>query len=203
MIEVIQNCGQWIIDYLNEILLFISSIETISIVGTITALIRTKNTTSTNNKENVKLRKEVKSLSDTNESLVETVKTSTEENAKLKAELDVANKKLSEAAEKEDLILTKLDAMLNVQGVVYSTMKDPVARNTVTNIITNAKFAETNQRAKLKEELEKLKTEIVDKSAQVAKAAKEAVNKAEVIIDVNAKVDDTVIADKRVELSRY
>ena len=110
---------------------------------------------------------------------------STENYNNLENKLLTQEKELREVKEQNSLLLSKLDAILEVQSVVYSTsIKDTSVRSSVVNILTNAKHAETNQMAKLKEKLENLQSKVVEKAKAVEEEITQAVKEADTILDV-------------------
>ena len=78
-----------------------------------------------------------------------------------------------------DVLITKVNAMLDVQSLVYQTIKDEATRTAVNNILTNAKYAVTAQRAELIKELNALKEETAKQNAENNARVEEAVAKAE------------------------
>ena len=86
-----------------------------------------------------------------------------------------------------DILLTKVDAMIEVQSVVYTTIKDDKTRATVNNLLTNAKYAVTEQRKKLIDELEALRQQIKTQAEAQKQLVEHAVNKAQSIVKVEDK----------------
>ena len=86
-----------------------------------------------------------------------------------------------------DILLTKVDAMIEVQSVVYTTIKDDKTRATVNNLLTNAKYAVTEQRKKLIDELEALRQQIKTQADAQKQLVEHAVNKAQSIVKVEDK----------------
>ena len=80
-----------------------------------------------------------------------------------------------------DVIVQKMNAVLEVQSVVYSTIKDETIRKNVSGILMDAKYSETATRASLEAEVENLRKKVNEKI--------------EVIKDV---VEDTAVKVKKV-----
>ena len=59
--------------------------------------------------------------------------------------------------------------MLEVQSIVYSTIKDEKVRSTVNNLLVNAKYAETATRAELQKQVEELKAKVAEQVDQLNK----------------------------------
>ena len=76
------------------------------------------------------------------------------------------------------IIQGKLDAMLDVQSIVYANIKDETARKNVSNILVSARLIETATKADLQKQIDELKTlkeEIASKVSDV-KAIADKVN---------------------------
>ena len=89
--------------------------------------------------------------------------------------------------------MTKVNAILDVQSLVYQTIKDENTRVAVNNILTNAKYAVTEQRAQLIKELNSLKEENARITAESNAKVEETVEKATAIIEATNMETNTVI----------
>ena len=94
--------------------------------------------------------------------------------AKMKAE--VAEFK-TEVEDSFDTILKKMNAILEVQSLVYSTVKDEHLRTMIASILTDAKFIETATRAELELQIEALKEQIKEKVAVIQDTVDDATTK--------------------------
>ena len=92
-----------------------------------------------------------------------------------------------------DTLMTKVNAILDVQSLVYQTIKDEATRTAVNNILTNAKYAVTAQRAELIKELNALKEETAKQNAENNARVEEAVAKAVNIVEATDVENKTVI----------
>ena len=92
-----------------------------------------------------------------------------------------------------DTLMTKVNAILDVQSLVYQTIKDENTRVAVNNILTNAKYAVTEQRAQLIKELNSLKEENARITAESNAKIEETVEKATAIIEATNTETNTVI----------
>ena len=81
----------------------------------------------------------------------------------------------------------------DVQSLVYQTIKDESTRIAVNNILTNAKYAVTEQRAQLIKELNALKEENARITAESNAKVEESVAKATSIIEATNVETKTVI----------
>lgn len=184
MSEFFVNLWNGILANKDQIVMFLTSAEFVGLIGTLVALIKTHRTNKSNNKLNAKLSADLSSMTILSTDISD-LKT---QNEQLQTELSDVKQEFKnfkeEVAERDALLLSKLNAILEVQNVVYSTsIRDDDIRNTVTNILINAKYCETAQRAALKKQLEELKNHVVNKAEAVAEEVKETIHKAEIIMD--------------------
>lgn len=189
MTEFIYNCYLWVASNYKEITMVLTSTQFLSIVSALVLLVRSIRKTDNNvvaskvlteqlekNEDNAKVVKEIKTELDT-----------------IKNENTVLQQELSDSKESIDILLSKINAMLEVQSVVYSTIKNETVRETVDNILINAKYAETKTRAKLKKEVEELKVKVAEKFDTVMEDVNKTVN-----------VVNSVVADKKEDtITRY
>lgn len=180
MIEFINNCIRWVADNYKGILTVLTSAQFISLITACGLLIKSlrsgkDNTTATKALNNT--------MTKTNESATTVTNIAEKVNKLETANANIietmANNK-AEEMEYLDALTTKLNAILEVQSVVYSTIKTEEIRNTVNALLTNAKYVETANRAKLYKEIEDLRTKVasqvtevqatVDKAADVVKS---------------------------------
>ena len=182
MIEFIQNIWTWIdinLPYLTS--LFSST----TFAGVITMMvIICKNITSTNKNtlsinsiqdsfKNVNnLKSDVKTLKDDTESLTERVDVYNERVANLTNNVDVFIQDYS----------AKVDAILEVQRIVYSTIKDDTIRNSVNSILVDAMHSSTKVKMELQKELEDLKKNIKDTVDSVTAVVNDTIDKAENVV---------------------
>ena len=182
MIEFIQNIWTWIdinLPYLTS--LFSST----TFAGVITMIvIICKNITSTNKNtlsinsiqdsfKNVNnLESDVKTLKDNSESLTKRVEVYNERVANLTNNVDVFIQDYS----------AKVDAILEVQRIVYSTIKDDTIRNSVNSILVDAAHSSTKVKMELQKELEDLKKNIKDTVDSVTAVVNDTIDKAENVV---------------------
>lgn len=177
--EWFNSIGNWFVEHYEGLMAFVSSSNFVAFVANIVLLVKTVFGLKANNAatktlndtlvNNAQLTNDMAELKKTNEALVA-------ENAELKSTLEAMKTE-------EDLILSKLSAILDVQSLVYATIKDEPTRVAVLNILANAKYVETNQRNKLKEELVNLKEMLAEKTAEAVEQVSDAVEKATAIVE--------------------
>lgn len=161
--EWFTNIGQWFVDNREAIIAFFSSgtfvTALITIINTFRQYKAIKNNTDVSGTLNVSLEKTNK----LNNSVVKL----TQENESLKQVLNILLKK----SESTDL---KLNAILEVQSIVYSSLKDEQAREVVNNILVNAMYSGIDDKAKLLEEIKMLKENLAKLEKEHIEAATKA-----------------------------
>lgn len=150
-----QNCWNWVYTNAAQIAAVLSAICTGSTIANIWSTI----------KNFCQIRK-YKSSQDELTAAIQSSKDNTEYFESLEYRLKDMEQRFSNlqssvqvSSERMDSILSKVSAMLEVQSIVYQTVKDENTRILIQNIITNAKYSETQQRNQLIAQIEKLKQE--------------------------------------------
>ncbi len=193
--EFFSNVWLWIKENLNGILTVVTSAQFISIVLTIVKLIKQTKSLA----DNTGISKELSKSLEKNEKLSDKVQVLGEASVKLHDEQEVTNKKLDEIEQRVnsalDSALNKLNSVVEVMSIVYSGLKDENARKAVNTILTNAKYAETETRLKLLEEINKLKAEAAKMTEDMNNLVAESAKKVEeaVVINVEPKQETPVV----------
>ena len=198
MVEFFRNIGTWLIEHKDGIVVFFTSSNFIAFISTIILIVKqiaatkasitevsTANQTLT--KTNV-LAENVKDVSDTAK-LTET------EVQNLKDNVIEMENKLNKAL---SFLEQKLDAIIDVQSIVYSTIRDETVRQNVANILTSAKFFGDSTKAEMQQEITRLKEAI---EATVA-VANDAVNKNKEKLN-NTSADNTKSKKSKTSAPRY
>ena len=160
--EFFSNIWNWFVTNKDSIFTVISSAEFVAIIGLVVSLIKGKKNTTENTTASKELTKAVAEQKETNKTLKTEIEGLKAENAELKAEVN-------RSAENTEATLTKVTAIVNALSVVYNnSIKNPETRETVDNILTNAKFAETKTRADLIRVMDELSKK-AEKQAEEAK----------------------------------
>lgn len=185
----LENIGKWFIDNQETILAVLTAIQSSGLVGFIAWAIKstkqvklnTKTTEALNNSISCVdgLNGEVVGLKDVNKVLIE--------------KCEYLENQMNDLQNSMDILITKVDAIIEVQSVVYTTIKDDKTRATVNNLLTNAKYAVTEQRKKLIDELEALREQIKTQAEAQKQLVEHAVNKAQSIVKVEDKPEDDVV----------
>ncbi len=96
----------------------------------------------------------------------------------------------------------KLNSMLEVQSIVYSTIKDDTIRNTVNSILISAKHDDLASRVELEKEIEDLKHKIADTLTEVNKEVNSTVNKVSDLV-IGTPTENVMENATKVESMRY
>lgn len=198
MVEFFRNIGTWLVEHKDGIVVFFTSSNFIAFVSTIILIVKQIAATkasitevSTANETLTKtnaLAENVKDVSDTAKSTEVKVQNLKDNVTELETKL---NKTLS-------FLEQKLDAIIDVQSIVYSTIRDESVRQNVANILTSAKFFGDSTKAEMQQEIARLKEAI---EATVA-VANDAVNKNKEKLN-NTSADNTKSKKSKTSAPRY
>lgn len=190
MVEFFRNVFTWFVEHKDEIVVFFTSTNFAAVLSGIILLIKQIKATRTTNKsvENsssildkaVELAQNVTSVSD-KASLTES---NTEE---IKVKIDSVNKQFVNELE---ILQQKLNAMLEVQTIVYNSMKDETARKNVFNLLTQAKLVETSKYSELEQQVESLKKKVEEKVNDVQSVVEETVTTVQNVVGTKKKKSD-------------
>lgn len=179
----LENIGKWFVENKETILAVLTAIQSSGLIGFIAWAVKSTKQVKLNTKTTETLNKsitcvdglngEVAEMKDVNKTLIE--------------KCDYLENQMNDLQNSMDILLTKVDAMIEVQSVVYTTIKDDKTRATVNNLLTNAKYAVTEQRKKLIDELEALRQQIKTQAEAQKQLVEHAVNKAQSIVKVEDK----------------
>ena len=182
MTEFFQNIYAWLAANSNKIVAFLTSANFLAMLTLVVNTIRTIKTnkgvaiTSTDLKneltessKNRSVIASIKGVSETIKDVTEATKTAIDET---KALLD-----------KELLTVTnKVNAMLEVQSLVYSTIRDDSLRQTVSNLLNTARYNDTNTKEQLQSEIDSLKKALNDKMEEVNRTMSDAIDKVQTVV---------------------
>lgn len=179
----LENIRQWLIDNQTEILAVLTFIQSSGLVGIIVGFVKSIKKIKDNTDNTKKLNTSIESV----DALKEEVVKLQDVNTKLIEKCEHLENQNNDIQNSVDTLLTKVDAIIEVQSVVYTTIKDDKTRATVNNLLTNAKYAVTAQRAKLLEELDNLRKQVKEYSDKAAALVEHTVNKAQSIVKADDK----------------
>ena len=187
--EWLRNIGNWFIENKDTIVVTLTGIATSGAGVNLWQFFKSRKVVKDNTanskaltdalKENSTLKTAVTSLNDFVSGVAERV--------------EKVNNTVVSVVNSTDVLITKVNAMLDVQSLVYQTIKDEATRTAVNNILTNAKYAVTAQRAELIKELNALKEETAKQNAENNARVEEAVAKAVNIVEATDVENKTVI----------
>lgn len=190
MVEFFKNLFTWFVEHKDEIVVFFTSTNFAAVVSSVILLIKQIKATRTTNKsvENsssildkaVELAQSVTSVSDKTAS----TESNTEE---IKVKIDSVNKQFVNELE---ILQQKLNAMLEVQTIVYNSMKDETARKNVFNLLTQAKLVETSKYSELEQQVESLKKKVEEKVNDVQNVVEETVTTVQNVVGTKKKKSD-------------
>lgn len=187
MVEFFRNVFTWFVEHKDEIVVFFTSTNFAAVISSVILLIKQIKATRNTNKsvENsssildkaVELAQHVTSVSDK--------ASSTENNTEeIKVKIDSVNKQFVNELE---ILQQKLNAMLEVQTIVYNSMKDETARKNVFNLLTQAKLVETSKYAELEQQVESLKKKVDEKVNDVQSVVEETVTTVQNVVGTKKK----------------
>lgn len=160
MVEFFQNIWNWFIANKDEIVLFFTSSNFIAFVTAIVMLVKQLKCSKQNNVTNESLKSSLDNATSVANKVV-SIHDSTVETTEHLSTVQTNLKELEkETCDALDVIVQKLNAVLEVQSLVYSTVKDETIKKCINNILMDAKYVETATRATLEQELEVLKQKL-------------------------------------------
>lgn len=179
----LENIGKWFVENKETILAVLTAIQSSGLIGFIAWAVKSTKQVKLNTKTTETLNKSITCVDGLNGEVIEMKGV----NKTLIEKCEYLENQMNDLQNSMDILLTKVDAMIEVQSVVYTTIKDDKTRATVNNLLTNAKYAVTEQRKKLIDELEALRQQIKTQAEAQKQLVEHAVNKAQSIV----KVEDT------------
>lgn len=166
MVEFFQSIYRWLAEHKDQIIAFLTSTNFAGIVSMIVITIKQTKATkigtlSMNNliaplKEVNALATRVGDAADTSSTILTNIAT-------LQNKITDITNNITKTL---DVIQYKVNSMLEVQSLVYSTIKDDNIRANVMNILTTAKLSEDATRAELEKQIEELKKIIAENTAK-------------------------------------
>ena len=186
----LENIGKWFVENKETILAVLTAIQSSGLVGFIAWAVKSTKQVKLNTKTTETLNNSIACVDGLNGEVAEMK----DVNKVLIEKCDYLENQMNDLENSMDILITKIDAIIEVQSVVYTTIKDDKTRATVNNLLTNAKYAVTEQRKKLIEELEALRQQIKAQADAQKQLVEHAVNKAQSIVKVeDAPVEEQVV----------
>lgn len=186
----LENIGKWFVENKETILAVLTAIQSSGLIGFIAWAVKSTKQVKLNTQTTETLNKSITCVDGLNSEVTEMKGV----NKTLIEKCEYLENQMNDLQNSMDILLTKVDAMIEVQSVVYTTIKDDKTRATVNNLLTNAKYAVTEQRKKLIDELEALRQQIKTQAEAQKQLVEHAVNKAQSIVKVEDKpVEEQVV----------
>lgn len=186
----LENIGKWFVENKETILAVLTAIQSSGLIGFIAWAVKSTKQVKLNTKTTETLNKSITCVDSLNGEVAEMK----DVNKVLIEKCNYLENQMNDLENSMDILITKIDAIIEVQSVVYTTIKDDKTRATVNNLLTNAKYAVTEQRKKLIEELEELRQQIKAQADAQKQLVEHAVNKAQSIVKVeDAPVEEQVV----------
>ena len=186
----LENIGKWFVENKETILAVLTAIQSSGLVGFIAWAVKSTKQVKLNTKTTETLNNSIACVDGLNGEVAEMK----DVNKVLIEKCEYLENQMNDLENSMDILITKIDAIIEVQSVVYTTIKDDKTRATVNNLLTNAKYAVTEQRKKLIEELEALRQQIKAQADAQKQLVEHAVNKAQSIVKVeDAPVEEQVV----------
>jgi septal ring factor EnvC (AmiA/AmiB activator) len=206
MIEFVKSFAisiwQWFVNNKDAIVAFFISGQAVSFVAAIVMLIKNLKGTKANTASAKVL---TESLNSNNE-MKESVTKLGENFESLKLENDTLRNELKETEDKllkvNNETINKLNSIIEVQSIVYSTIRDDNVRQTVNTILNNARYSEENFKESLEKQIEEFRNTYNSELQKVNELMTKSID--EVKNNLNAAKNAEKIMKKRSEdVTRY
>ena len=192
MVSWFENIYLWFVENRESIVAFVTSGTFFTVVASLTAYIKSAKATNKNTNELQEVGKAITNNNNISNDVTDVkdgVQTNNANIIKCNNSLELLDQKFKEFSES---MLCKVNSMLEVQSIVYSTVKDDNIRNSVNSILTMAKNADTISKAQLQEELDELKSKLAEKFEAVKEAVSDVVNKND---ELNTVIDFSSVGE--------
>ena len=171
----------WFVENKDAIFAWVTSANVVGFATALVTLVRQHKAIKQNTSSNTELNKAVAEVKE----LKGEITLIKSEVVGIKDEVAKTETKLIENLDALDEYNHKLDTVIEVQQIAYSTVKDTTVRESINNVILNSKYKEQGTRAELMHEIDNLKSaakEVTDKyNALVEESAKKVAKVADVI----------------------
>lgn len=196
MIEYVEAFGYsiwtWCIENKENILAFVTSGQLVSLIGALVLLVRNVRQVNTNTKSTTALNKTLEntnSMSSSINTLDVNFQLLKQENDCLRSELKETEEQLKQA---NDMIVNKLNAIIEVQSIVYSTIRDDGVRQTVSTILNNARYSEKNFKEELEAQIADLKETYSKDINSLSHRLSESIDKVSISLSAGEQAKNTM-----------
>lgn len=162
MYEFFSMVWRYVLEHSTAFITFITSSGFLSAFISVILTVKTRKSA----KENTAATRELKALMEQNKALADIVRA-------LEKGHNVLSEKVEETLETADRILTKTNAVLEVEYIKNGATSNAKTRTDVNNVINNAKYSETATRASLIAKLEEMESNAAKLQETVNKTANE------------------------------
>ena len=162
MYEFFSMVWRYVLEHSTAFITFITSSGFLSAFISVILTIKTRKSA----KENTAATRELKALMEQNKALADIVRA-------LEKGHNVLSEKVEETLETADRILTKTNAVLEVEYIKNGATSNAKTRTDVNNVINNAKYSETATRASLIAKIEEMESNATKLQETVNKTANE------------------------------
>lgn len=162
MYEFFSMVWRYVLEHSTAFITFITSSGFLSAFISVILTVKTRKSTN----ENIAATRELKALMEQNKALADIVRA-------LEKRHNVLSEKVEETLETADRILTKTNAVLEVEYIKNGATSNAKTRTDVNNVINNAKYSETATRASLIAKLEEMESNATKLQETVNKTANE------------------------------
>lgn len=179
--EWFESIKTWFTENFNGVMVFVQSLNLAGVITAVTAAFKSFLATRTNT-NNVKL---LNGTLKDNEKVKAVVNTLTEKVNTASEKVNTFSKQLKEYADIADKTLIKINAILDVQSLVYQTIKNEDTRVAVENILSNARYNETATREALSKQIEDLQSRVKQLTDDAMGAVNEIVEQSSQLLSVD------------------
>lgn len=191
MIEFIQSIWAWVMQNKDNIIAFFTSTNFVGIVTLVITIVKQMHKTD---KNTASVNELTGSISNSNE-ISNEVKETNNNVKTVFSDLQNCNEKIVQLerflTEFSDSLQEKINTMLDVQGIVYSTIKDDTIRNSVNSLLFQVKSSEASTKMHLQEELESLKNKFANLATELSSAVQN--DTSNDLVDDGSKVKNSLI----------
>ena len=188
--EWFESIKTWFTENFNGVAIFVQSLNLAGVITAVTAAIKSLLATRTNT-NNVKL---LNGTLKDNEKVKTVVNTLIDKVGNASDKISSFSKQLKEYADIADKTMIKINAILDVQSLVYQTIKNEDTRVAVENILANARYNETATREALSKQIEDLQSRVKQLTDDAMGAVNEIVEQSAQLlsVDQSAKEDSSI-----------
>lgn len=202
----LDNIWKWIISNKDEVMAFLTSSTFATMIVTVITIIKNikstrKNTLSIDSindtfKTHQTIHKDVTSIKDETSEIRSVLDNTAKDVHMLETKLDIFAEKFDRFNSE---VIEKFNAVLEVQSIVYATIKDDNIRDVVNSILVSAKHCDVSSKIKLQNELDEIKSELAAKKAELDDTVSRIMDKMSAEVTAIPKSDEA----KNKVISRY